>query len=110
MSAELSWSFVHSIFFFAFGYHRYLHSFPTRRSSDLGVPLAEETSALKHEVGRLVRAMYGRRSEEHTSDSSHSQISYAVFCLKKKSGLPCVYITSPSSTTCCIVPRKFQRS
>src|SRR2546430_3987065 len=25
-----------------------------------------------------------RRSEEHTSDSSHSQISYAVFCLKKK--------------------------
>src|SRR2546427_6387343 len=26
----------------------------------------------------------GRRSEEHTSESSHSQISYAVFCLKKK--------------------------
>ena len=25
-------------------------------------------------------------------------------------GLPCVYIVSPSSTTCCIVPRKFQRS
>src|SRR2546430_13337361 len=25
----------------------------------------------------------GLRSEEHTSDSSHSQISYAVFCLKK---------------------------
>src|SRR5688572_33381901 len=24
------------------------------------------------------------RSEEHTSESSHSQISYAVFCLKKK--------------------------
>src|SRR2546430_10349904 len=24
------------------------------------------------------------RSEEHTSDSSHSQISYAVFCLKEK--------------------------
>src|SRR2546430_12246768 len=27
------------------------------------------------------------RSEEHTSDSSHSQISYAVFCLKKKKNL-----------------------
>src|SRR2546430_12469050 len=26
----------------------------------------------------------GGRSEEHTSNSSHSQISYAVFCLKKK--------------------------
>src|SRR6266516_5609528 len=25
-----------------------------------------------------------RRSEEHTSDSSHRTISYAVFCLKKK--------------------------
>src|SRR3982750_4925686 len=24
------------------------------------------------------------RSEEHTSESSHDQISYAVFCLKKK--------------------------
>src|SRR2546427_7994861 len=26
----------------------------------------------------------GNRSEEHTLNSSHSQISYAVFCLKKK--------------------------
>src|SRR2546430_11870207 len=25
-----------------------------------------------------------RRSEEHSLNSSHSQISYAVFCLKKK--------------------------
>src|SRR5690349_23379321 len=25
-----------------------------------------------------------RRSEEHTSNSSHVEISYAVFCLKKK--------------------------
>src|ERR1035438_10615897 len=27
---------------------------------------------------------YLHRSEEHTSDSSHLGISYAVFCLKKK--------------------------
>src|SRR6201982_4239790 len=27
------------------------------------------------------------RSEEHTSDSSHMSISYAVFCLKKKTRL-----------------------
>src|SRR2546427_8859932 len=26
----------------------------------------------------------GSRSEEHTSELRHSQISYAVFCLKKK--------------------------
>src|SRR2546430_9833478 len=31
---------------------------------------------------RLVRE--AARSEEHTLNSSHSQISYAVFCLKKK--------------------------
>src|SRR5690349_24117555 len=29
------------------------------------------------------------RSEEHTSDSSHVEISYAVFCLKKKKNLEC---------------------
>src|SRR5207249_11374120 len=28
------------------------------------------------------------RSEEHTSDSSHVSISYAVFCLKKKKERP----------------------
>src|SRR2546427_8456072 len=32
----------------------------------------------------VLREVGGERSEEHTSDSSHSQISYAVFCLKKK--------------------------
>src|SRR2546427_6841583 len=31
-----------------------------------------------------VKKMGAVRSEEHTSNSSHSQISYAVFCLKKK--------------------------
>src|SRR5438105_10433306 len=41
---------------------------------------------------RMPRAVSGRvlwrrdreRSEEHTSESSHEWISYAVFCLKKK--------------------------
>src|SRR5688572_31485132 len=32
----------------------------------------------------LLIVTYDERSEEHTSNSSHSQISYAVFCLKKK--------------------------
>src|SRR5258707_10969193 len=31
------------------------------------------------------------RSEEHTSESSHANISYAVFCLKKKKTLQCRY-------------------
>src|SRR5690349_23373987 len=33
---------------------------------------------------RWQRWKAGDRSEEHTSDSSHVEISYAVFCLKKK--------------------------
>src|SRR5438270_9830250 len=43
-----------------------------------------------NEDGNLLRlSMFGPefglgRSEEHTLNSSHSQISYAVFCLKKK--------------------------
>src|SRR2546422_8305814 len=28
--------------------------------------------------------LFSSRSEEHTSESSHGYISYAVFCLKKK--------------------------
>src|SRR2546427_10043755 len=37
-----------------------------------------------YEGGLRVYTTLDLRSEEHTSDSSHSQISYAVFCLKKK--------------------------
>src|SRR5258705_53031 len=40
-----------------------------------GVPSAPTVVSLPGSVGR---------SEEHTSDSSHLGISYAVFCLKKK--------------------------
>src|SRR5258708_22623629 len=52
------------------------------------------------------------RSEEHTSDSSHQIISYAVFCLKKKK------TTSPRESarepplcpaSLCAEPHKFHR-
>src|SRR5688572_2408342 len=41
------------------------------------------------------------RSEEHTSEPSHSQISYAVFCLKKKTldGSPATLPPRTSSTS-----------
>src|SRR5206468_12598576 len=95
--------------------HRYLHSFPTRRSSDLvGVLsvlslLGLHWSPLKVCVLLLVLAVGGPliqacRCVAHVSftsspptragrlkdrkstrlNSSHDQISYAVFCLKKK--------------------------
>src|SRR5205085_3578909 len=34
--------------------------------------------------GRSPHGRRAQRSEEHTSELRHSQISYAVFCLKKK--------------------------
>src|SRR5687768_17715138 len=80
--------------------HTDLHSFPTRRSSDLrlafrGVSVQTvrpvQAAALPPEMERdqprLLAARLDplpRRSEEHTSNSSHGYISYAVFCLKKK--------------------------
>src|SRR2546427_1849640 len=50
------------------------------RSMDLG-------SCLRLDLGELPTVGLGSvslRSEEHTSELRHSQISYAVFCLKKK--------------------------
>src|SRR3712207_8940669 len=44
-------------------------------------------------VGEFDVVRGGCRSEEHTSDSSHANISYAVFCLKKKNKQQCLYNT-----------------
>src|SRR5204863_3716684 len=104
-----------SFFLHSYGVLRYLHSFPTRRSSDLvigqGVADADPTaptvpadfgaSTLYVCVARNVlqalpvgdqgalikayRTVNGRRDRKSTRlNSSHVEISYAVFCLKKK--------------------------
>src|SRR5437899_5996580 len=92
------------MFFFVFkgsGGHRDLHSFPTRRSSDLvarwgafswpckGGP-GPATFSLRPEHIRLASPA---DADEKVADrkstrlnSSHLGISYAVFCLKKKKG------------------------
>src|SRR5690242_21481669 len=63
--------------------------FPTRRSSDLGcrqgLRVRDHLFLILDEV-RLHRMEEadGLRSEEHTLNSSHMSISYAVFCLQKK--------------------------
>src|SRR5690349_23110775 len=77
--------------------------FPSRRSSDLLELLDEvcvksgfkaqiaprRTPGAAEEPTRRIDGVIERfaehRSEEHTSNSSHVEISYAVFCLKKKS-------------------------
>src|SRR5947208_6008033 len=44
----------------------------------------DERRPVVEHVERGVVGIRPDRSEEHTSDSSHQIISYAVFCLKKK--------------------------
>src|SRR5699024_12621006 len=69
--------------------HQHLHSFPTRRSSDLrDAPSAGSTKWLVVQFQQL--AVVGRRPVQPRDrkstrlNSSHVSISYAVFCLKKK--------------------------
>src|SRR5438045_7702607 len=78
----------HLLFFFfsSYGDHRDLHSFPTRRSSDLG-------GWRRPACRRPPRRVHGRRRlrtgdrKSTRLNSSHLGISYAVFCLKKKKKL-----------------------
>src|SRR5262245_63798885 len=102
-------SYLSRSFFYRYGAHRDLHSFPTRRSSDLEldgflatkperpmeVQQAEQARArlLEWQVERHLRiaAFYERGDAQVALDrkstrlnSSHLGISYAVFCLKKK--------------------------
>src|SRR5688572_31487529 len=93
-----------SFFFFSrYGDYRDLHSFPTRRSSDLnhvqeapmrsvhiiGVPLdlggnrrGTDMGPSAFRIAGIGEQLTDRKSTR--LNSSHSQISYAVFCLKKK--------------------------
>src|SRR5207247_8539670 len=90
-----------SAFLFPSSRHpRYLHSFPTRRSSDLvgvehglraeGFHLALQPQP-RADDARAGPVVVRRGEQPHAQDrkstrlnSSHEWISYAVFCLKKK--------------------------
>src|SRR5436305_3391199 len=72
-------------FFYCYVDHRDLHSFPTRRSSDLqngtSRPLDWQSTAVA--PGEIDLAG-GEDRKSTRLNSSHVRISYAVFCLKKK--------------------------
>src|SRR5689334_24355872 len=80
------------VFFYCCGNPRHLHSFPTRRSSDLVQGSRHrqergESGARRGELpqGNRRRVRFELRDRKSTRlNSSHSSISYAVFCLKKK--------------------------
>src|SRR5262245_62441631 len=67
-------------------HHPVLHSFPTRRSSDLASrrTLRSNSPTCSSRPSRSGSASSDRKSTR--LNSSHLGISYAVFCLKKKKG------------------------
>src|SRR5436853_3975561 len=71
-----------SFFFYSYGDHRHLHSFPTRRSSDLSISLGCNSDASCASASPRISRQLDRKSTR--LNSSHLGISYAVFCLKKK--------------------------
>src|SRR5207245_8932307 len=103
--------FIRSLLLCSSTHHVYLHSFPTRRSSDLAV--RDESSPIPSRWAReFVRrqgldphgswalgwdtpstgpghtpSSSGRDRKSTRLNSSHGSISYAVFCLKKKLNL-----------------------
>src|SRR5438876_5336739 len=69
--------------------HRDLHSFPTRRSSDLYFLLCWtgggwQPATLRPPDSRILSFCKMRDRKSTRLNSSHPSISYAVFCLKKK--------------------------
>src|SRR5437870_9932759 len=77
-------------FFYCYGDHRDLHSFPTRRSSDLrktggriGCQSTPRSGMENRDEPRFWPTVKKDRKSTRLN-SSHVAISYAVFCLKKK--------------------------
>src|SRR5690606_42042286 len=107
-SHSISYIFPCRVFHDGYRSHLHLHSFPTRRSSDLRLPYQPTRRSVGMDTGRSMVTSRDRRGpgaarsalpfpRRWTSsrsgppdrkstrlNSSHVKISYAVFCLKKK--------------------------
>src|SRR5699024_12277444 len=84
-SSVLSLVFFSLFLFFCFAVLLDLHSFPTRRSSDLAVHgAAPGRGAAAGPACASPTLGQGRDRKSTRLNSSHVSISYAVFCLKKK--------------------------
>src|SRR5256886_5671385 len=67
-----------------------------------GVPFLSVVLALRARSGAALRRRAGRRARDRKStrlNSSHSQISYAVFCLKKKNKISQAHIAAEDVVT-----------
>src|SRR5437660_5492189 len=85
-------------FFYCSGYHRYLHSFPTRRSSDLLSLMLGSVLVLMlpllvwltPDLSLLRFRLPSRLDRKSGSAGMPRPSSYAVFCLKKKNRTPLI--------------------
>src|SRR5438045_8223698 len=103
VSHLISFCLIQLRYFTAYPAHRHLHSFPTRRSSDLGPASRGRSSPSSRRTtsregfpawrGTRSSSLCRRQSWRPNAatdrkstrlNSSHLGISYAVFCLKKK--------------------------
>src|SRR2546427_9490141 len=72
-----------------FPYTTLFRSSERKRTEEALAKSEERYRALVESLPAMIYYVDADRSEEHTSESSHSQISYAVFCLKKKNIMTC---------------------
>src|SRR5437868_11464981 len=72
------------------GAQRQLHSFPTRRSSDLSITVLFEAEALRQSRVASTSPFFTTAPDRKSTrlNSSHVSRSYAVLCLQKKTA-PC---------------------
>src|SRR5437763_7302813 len=109
---------IFAFFFFeCYGAYRDLHSFPTRRSSDLSYANFAELEQgatvrlMKAGIGALCMSQglkpppqrMWRDRKSTRLNSSHRCISYAVFCLKKKKQSAPPTATQHCPTKCCCI-------
>src|SRR5699024_11350491 len=108
-----------SVFIFLFliyVYHRHIHSFPTRRSSDLHHIYIEKIFIIggvivKDHGNKIAQSPVAESSlvgdrKSTRLNSSHVSISYAVFCLKKKNKIIInSYTLSDIKLVCIVVNR-----
>src|SRR5690625_5900174 len=98
--------------------HPDLHSFPTRRSSDLheayifsmqqlvdGIPIVNR-GWLRPDGAK--DAAFGKDRKSTRLNSSHVAISYAVFCLKKKNICGNIQLLSRNDSSGCTVHARHQ--
>src|SRR6266542_3831446 len=82
---ELLDDFDYFFFFYGYGSHRNLHSFPTRRSSDLHHPVRRGGRADRLAAPLLPFPRRGGGARKSTRpNSSHGSSSEAAFCETKK--------------------------